>query len=290
MNPVQPPDALRVDEMVRAALEEDGAGADVTSELIGLGDRRATGEIVVSAPVVLCGVDVAHAVFRRVDASCEFEALHRDGERLQAGETACWMTGRATTILTAERTALNFLQRMSGVATLASRFVEAVRGTGTVILDTRKTIPLWRDLDKYAVRCGGARNHRLALDAMVLVKDNHLRTIGGVAPLIERIDAKRREGVFVEVEVDSITLLEAILPAGVDRIMLDNFTPAQVAQALDRVRAFRSVHPGARFEIEVSGGVTLENVRAYAQPGVDFISVGAITHSAPAAAMSLQFS
>jgi nicotinate-nucleotide pyrophosphorylase (carboxylating) len=175
---------------------------------------------------------------------------------------------------------------MSGVATLASRFVDAVRGTGVVILDTRKTIPLWREFDKYAVRCGGAQNHRRALDAMVLIKDNHVRAIGGPDRLAEVLAQRTRDGEFIEVEVDSIDALNLVLPAGVDRIMLDNFTPGQVGDALEFVRAFHAAH-GSRPEIEVSGSITLDNVRDYARPGVDFISVGAITHSAPAAPMSL---
>jgi nicotinate-nucleotide pyrophosphorylase (carboxylating) len=194
--------------------------------------------------------------------------------------------GRAASVVSSERTALNFLQRLCGIATHAARFVHAVEGTGVVILDTRKTTPLWRELEKYAVRCGGAQNHRRDLHAMVLIKDNHIRAMGGRDELLRRLACGDRPG-FVEVEVDSLDFLRALLGARVDRIMLDNFTPAGVAGALTLVRAHRASHPG-RLEIEVSGGVTLENVRDYAQPGVDFISVGALTHSAPAAAMSLE--
>jgi len=287
MKHIDPPDAKRVEAMVIGALEEDGAGGDVTSVFAGLADRTAEATIDVSAPVTLCGIDVAREVFRRVDAACAFEALRHDRQHVAAGDAVCRVRGRAVSILAAERTALNFLQRMSGVATLASRFVEAVQGTGAVILDTRKTIPLWRELDKYAVRCGGAQNHRRSLDAMVLVKDNHVRVLGGPEHLIEAIAVRKHDGQFVEVEVDSIDFLRALLKVRVDRIMLDNFTPAQVAEAMERVREFRAAHTVRHLEIEVSGGITLENVRDYAQPGVDFISVGAITHSAPAAPMSL---
>jgi nicotinate-nucleotide pyrophosphorylase (carboxylating) len=287
MKHIDPPDPKRVEAMVRGALEEDGVGGDVTSVFVGLGERTADGTIAVSAPVTLCGIDVAREVFRRVDVACTFEALRHDGQHVAAGEVVCHVHGRAGSILAAERTALNFLQRMSGVATMAARFVEAVHGTGAVILDTRKTIPLWRELDKYAVRCGGAQNHRRALDAMVLVKDNHVRALGGPERLIEAITGRKHDGQFVEVEVDSIDFLRALLKVRVDRIMLDNFTPVQVADAMERVREFRAAQTVRRLEIEVSGGITLENVRDYAQPGVDFISVGAITHSAPAAPMSL---
>jgi nicotinate-nucleotide pyrophosphorylase (carboxylating) len=196
-------------------------------------------------------------------------------------------TARAASIVAAERTALNFMQHMSGVATLTSRFVDAVDGTGVVILDTRKTIPLWRELDKYAVRCGGAQNHRRSLDAMVLVKDNHVRALGGPQPLIDIIAARGENAGFVEVEVDSMQFLEQLLAVHVDRIMLDNFSPGQVGDALELIRSMRAARADARIEIEVSGGITLDSVRDYALPGVDYISVGALTHSAPAAPMSL---
>jgi nicotinate-nucleotide pyrophosphorylase (carboxylating) len=286
MTRVDPLDPGRVAALVQAALEEDGAHADATARYLGLGDHRASAEIRVAGRVTVSGIDVARAVFRGVDAACTFDALARDAEAAEAGSAVARVEGRAASILAAERTALNFLQRMSGVATLATRFVEAVRGTGVAILDTRKTIPLWRELDKYAVRCGGARNHRASLDAMVMVKDNHVRALGGAGALLDRI-ARATDRGFIEVEVDSIDLLEKVIPARVDRVMLDNFTPARVAEAMEVVRAFRAAHAGRRLEVEVSGGITLENVRDYAQPGVDFISVGALTHSAPAAPMSL---
>jgi nicotinate-nucleotide pyrophosphorylase (carboxylating) len=287
MSRLDPPDMKRVVAMIRAALDEDGAGHDVTSAFVGLGERVAAGVIHVSAPITLCGIDVAREVFQLVDAASTFHAFHHDGERVPEGEAFCRVEGKAASIMAAERTALNFLQRLCGVATLASRFVDAVRGTGVVILDTRKTIPLWRELDKYAVRCGGAQNHRRALDAMVLIKDNHVRAIGGPERLVEMLAQRTRAGEFVEVEVDSIDVLNLLLPAGVDRIMLDNFTPGQVGDAVKLVRAFRAAQGRSRPEIEVSGGITLENVCDYAQPGVDYISIGAITHSAPAASMSL---
>jgi nicotinate-nucleotide pyrophosphorylase (carboxylating) len=283
---VELPDPERMGAVVEAALEEDGAHHDLTASFLELGDCEAVAEIVAGAPLVVCGLDVAREVFRRVDARCGFDALLADGDRIAAGAALCRLAGRAASIVAAERTALNFLQRMSGVATLASRYVAAVEGTGVVILDTRKTIPLWREIDKYAVRCGGAQNHRRALDAMVLVKDNHVRALGGPQALIAWLERTAHDQ-FVEVEVDSLAFLKALAPSRVDRIMLDNFSPAQVAEALDFLRAFGASHAGRRIEIEVSGGITLENIRDYAQPGVDFISVGAITHSAPAAPMSL---
>ena len=286
MSPIAPLDPDRVAAIVQVALDEDAAQRDLTSSFLGLGDRTAVAEIAVAAPVTVCGIDVALDVFRHVDAICTLEALQGDGDQLPAGAAICRVEGRAASIVAAERTALNFLQRMSGVATLASRYVAAVDGTGVVILDTRKTIPLWRELDKYAVRCGGAQNHRRALDTMVLIKDNHIHALGGPQALIEHLAGASGDQ-FIEVEVDSMEFLKALTASRVDRIMLDNFTIVQVAEALEYMREFHSENEGRRIEIEVSGGITLENVRDYAQPGVDFISVGAITHSAPAAPMSL---
>lgn len=286
MNRFEPLEPARVDAAVRAALDEDGAQRDITSGFLGLGERLVVAEIQVSAPTVVCGIDVAREVFRQVDPACGFDALCADGARAGTDTVICRIEGRAAPILAAERTALNFLQRMCGVATLAARFVAAVEGTGVVILDTRKTIPLWRELDKYAVRCGGAQNHRRALNTMVLVKDNHMRALGGPRALLEQLSRSAHDQ-FIEVEVDSIDFLQQVVATHADRIMLDNFSPSQVAAAMEWLRTFRSSHPGRRLEIEVSGGVTLENIRDYVQPGVDFISVGAITHSAPAAPMSL---
>ncbi len=281
MTRLDAPDPVRIAARVSVAITEDGARDDATVAFLDLGERAADATIDVAAAISLSGIDIAREVFRQIDASCTFEALRGDGDRVAAGATLCRIRGRAASIVAAERTALNFLQHMSGVATLTSRFVDAVAGTGVVILDTRKTIPLWRELDKYAVRCGGAQNHRRSLDAMVLVKDNHITALGGPAVLIELM-RKRADSGFVEVEVDSLQFLQELLAVRVDRIMLDNFTPAQVSEALELVRA-----RGSRIEIEVSGGITLDTVRDYALPGVDYISVGAITHSAPAASMSL---
>jgi nicotinate-nucleotide pyrophosphorylase (carboxylating) len=287
MTRLDAPDPARMVAMVQAALAEDGARQDATVAFLDLGAREASATIDVAAGITLSGIDIAHEVFRQIDASCTFAASHRDGDRIAPGGTICTIQGRAASIVTAERTALNFLQHMSGVATLTSRFVDAVAGTGVVILDTRKTIPLWRELDKYAVRCGGAQNHRRSLDAMVLVKDNHVRALGGPEALIAQLADRGGDDGFVEVEVDSMQFLEQLLAVHVDRIMLDNFTPGQVGDALELVRSVRATRADKRVEIEVSGGITLDTVRDFALPGVDYISVGAITHSAPAASMSL---
>jgi nicotinate-nucleotide pyrophosphorylase (carboxylating) len=283
---------LRPDVVTRAvsgALEEDAAAHDATVAYLSLGDRTARGEIRVAEATVACGISVAREVFRQVDERIHFESSVHDGEHLDARAVLCTLEGPAASMLAAERTALNFLQRLCGVATYAARFVDAVRGTGVVILDTRKTTPLWRELEKYAVRCGGANNHRRDLGAMILVKDNHVRAVGGREALLDTI-ARAERAPFVEVEVDSIEFLRLLLESPalpkIDRVMLDNFMPARVTEALRLIATQRA--RGVRIEVEVSGGVTLETVRAYAQPGVDFISVGALTHSAVAAPMSLE--
>jgi nicotinate-nucleotide pyrophosphorylase (carboxylating) len=244
-------------------------------------------EIRAGAPLVTSGIDVARAVFREIDPAIRFDAKVQDGDAVAAGDVLCRLRGRAASIVSAERCALNFLQRMCGIASQAARFVRAVEGTGVVILDTRKTTPLWRELEKYAVRCGGAGSHRRDLSSMVLVKDNHVRAMGGYPALLAHL-ARAPRPPFLEVEVDSVESLRALSGAPVDRIMLDNLTPSLVAQALEVVRGFPAAHTGAGPEVEVSGGITLDNVRAYAQPGVDFISVGALTHSSPAASVSLE--
>jgi nicotinate-nucleotide pyrophosphorylase (carboxylating) len=218
-----------------------------------------------------------------------FRAYLGDGDRCSVGKNVLSVEGPAKSMLAAERVALNFLQRLSGVATLASRFVESVAGTGVTILDTRKTTPLWRDLEKYAVRCGGAQNHRRDLRSQVLVKENHVRVLGGPDALVEKLErVGKPKDMFVEVEVDSLEFLEKILGSPIDRVMLDNFTPGEVRSALDTIQRYKFENEGASLEVEVSGGITLDNIGAFAVEGVDYISVGALTHSAPALPMSLE--
>lgn len=283
-----------VRETVRAALEEDGAWADATVAFLGLADRQIRADIVSDAAGVVAGIDVARECFSLVEPTIEFDALVRDGEKIAPEDVLCRLQGRSNAILAAERVALNFVQRLSGIATLSASFVEKAAGAGVTILDTRKTTPLLRDLEKYAVRCGGAQNHRRNLEAMVLVKENHIRSLGGPAKLIEFLKARRHkesgagEAPFVEVEIDSLDFLKDILGAPVDRVMFDNFTPQQVRDGLEIVKEFKRKNPGAALEIEVSGGINLQNVSDYAVNGVDFISVGALTHSATALTLSLE--
>jgi nicotinate-nucleotide pyrophosphorylase (carboxylating) len=275
--------------MVKAALEEDGARSDATVALVGVSEDAIAADVIASGGGVVCGIDLARETFRQMDDAAVFEVRAGDCDKCTDGSVVCSLQGSARAILAAERVALNFLQRLSGIATLAAAFVDKVSGSGVTILDTRKTTPLWRDLEKYAVRCGGAQNHRRDLSAMVLVKENHVRAIGGPDVLVARLEkAGRASGRFVEVEVDSLEFLQKLLGAPIDRVMLDNFTPAEVVEALTVINAFKRAHSATRLEVEISGGVTLDNVAAYALDGVDYISVGALTHSAPALAMSLE--
>jgi nicotinate-nucleotide pyrophosphorylase (carboxylating) len=288
-NHVKKPDKKTIEKTVDAALEEDGARADATIELVGIGDNWIEADVIAGGDGVVCGVDVARESFHQMDRAVDFDDRLVDGDPCGDGEIVFTLAGPARAIIAAERVALNFLQQLSGIATLAAAFVARVEGTGVTILDTRKTTPLLRDLEKYAVRCGGAKNHRRDLRAMVLVKENHVRAVGGPEALIARLEEKESpEGMFVEVEVDSVGFLRKLLGAPVDRVMLDNFTPKRVREALRIIDNFKRTHSGAEVEVEVSGGLTLDNVDAYALDGVDFISVGALTHSAPALPMSLE--
>src|SRR5262245_1163562 len=283
--------------LVKWALSEDVGSGDITTLNAlpsGVGARAA---IVVKGPGVVAGVEIARLTFRELDPSLKFDALVPDGAEVEAGVAVARVFGPAGPILTGERTALNFLQRLSGIATLTRAYVRAVEGTGTVILDTRKTTPGLRYLEKYAVKMGGGDNHRFALWDMYLVKDNHIRAAGGVTQAIERIQ-RTRQDVPLEVEVESIAQLREALRPGVDRILVDNRTVDEVKAAVAEVDRWsqanpaddRVKRPGAKRwpEIEVSGGITLETVRSYAATGVDYLSVGALTHSAPAVNLSLE--
>lgn len=280
-----PSEREEMDAIVREALDEDGAGADATVAFLGIENAPVDAAIIAGQDAVVAGLGPAQRAFALCGDGARFEGRVSDGDAVHAGDVVAVVEGPAAAVLGAERVALNFLQRLSGVATLTRRFVERVAGTGVTILDTRKTTPLWRDLEKYAVRCGGGQNHRRDLGAMVLVKENHIRAKGGSGALVAHLEARGRTGAFVEVEVDSLAFLDAVLPAPVDRVMLDNFSPRDVRAALDRISAARGAAP---VEVEVSGGITLENVGEYAIAGVDYISVGALTHSAPAVDFSLE--
>jgi nicotinate-nucleotide pyrophosphorylase (carboxylating) len=260
---------------VRAFLAEDVGDGDVTAESVVPADARLEASLLLKERGVLAGLEVAEAVFRELDPDLEFAALAADGEQVQ-GEVA-HISGNARALLTGERTALNLLGRLSGIATLTRRYVDAVSGTGAVILDTRKTTPGMRVLEKLAVRAGGATNHRFGLFDAVLIKDNHLRLGGGVAESVRRA---KETGLPVEVECETLDDVRAALDAEADTILLDNMTPAQLREA---VRAI-----AGRAKTEASGGVTLDTVREVAETGVDYISVGALTHAARSLDVSME--
>ena len=285
-------------QLVQYALSEDVGTGDITTLNALPSGVNARAVIVTRADGVAAGIDVARLTFREAEPRLKFRPLAQDGERLSAGAALAQVTGDVGGILKAERTALNFLQRMCGVATLTRRFVDLVQGTGATILDTRKTTPGLRFLEKYAVRCGGGENHRLALWDMYLVKDNHIRAAGGVTAALERILRTRQGDLLLEVEVESLDQLREALRPEVDRILVDNRPPAEVRRAVEAVDEWCATHPpdsprmrpGARRwpEVEVSGGITLGTARGYAETGADYLSIGALTHSAPALNLSLE--
>ena len=285
-------------QLVKYALSEDVGTGDITTLNTIPSGVHARAALVAKAPGVIAGVDVVRLTFREADATLKFRPLLRDGAAVDAGAAIAQVVGDAGSILKAERTALNFLQHLSGVATLTRRFVDAIQGTGARILDTRKTTPGIRFLEKYAVTCGGGENHRLALWDMYLVKDNHIRAAGGVTAALDRISRTRQGDLLLEVEIDSLDQLREALRPDVDRILIDNRPIADVRKAVEQVDRWCREHPpdsprarpGAKRwpEVEVSGGLTLESVRAFAETGVDYLSVGALTHSAPALDVSLE--
>jgi nicotinate-nucleotide pyrophosphorylase (carboxylating) len=269
--------AETLDAIVRAALAEDVGSGDLTTDAVVPADLRCRAELVLEEPGVVAGVPAARAVFQALDSSLRLEPLFEEGAHVQGVPVRlAELEGTARAILTGERTALNLLGRLCGIATLTARYVGLVEGTAATILDTRKTTPGLRALEKYAVRCGGAANHRHGLDDAILLKENHLRLAGGIAPAV----AALRNGRPIEVEAETLAEVAEALEAGVERILLDNMTPEEVRHAVELV--------AGRAQLEASGGISLGNVRAYAETGVDFISVGALTHSARSLHVSLE--
>ena len=270
------------DDFVRRVLAEDlGRGGDVTSNATIAEDARFSAAMNARQKIVVAGIDIAAAFFRQLDKQVEIELIAKDGERVTHGTTLMRISGSARAMLAVERSALNTLQHLCGIATLTRQYADAIEGTGTVLLDTRKTIPGLRVLDKYAARMGGAQNHRMRLDDGVLIKDNHVAVCGGVAEAVQRAKAANT-GLQVQVEVDRIDQIEPALAVGADRLLLDNMDPAQLREAVSLV--------AKRVPLEASGGVTLETIRFLAETGVDFISVGRITQSAPAVDIGLDYS
>ena len=270
-----------VDDFVRRVLAEDlGTGGDVTSRATISADARFTAELVTREPIVVAGIDLAEAFFRALDEDMAVEQLASDGDRIDSGAALMRLSGNARAMLAAERSALNTLQHLSGIATLTRRYADAIAGTGATLLDTRKTIPGLRALEKYAARMGGAENHRMRLDDGILIKDNHVAVAGGVGAAVRA--AKAAEiGLKVQVEVDSIEQIEEALDAGADRLLLDNMDERALRQAVELV--------GGRVPLEASGGVRLETIRKIAETGVDYISVGRITQSAPAVDIGMDY-
>ena len=275
------PDTFDLDEFVARVLAEDlGKGGDVTSVSTIASDARFTAAMNARQALVVAGIEIAAAFFRTLDREARIDLLADDGERVEHGTTLMRLSGNARAMLAAERSALNTLQHLSGIATLTGQYVDAIAGTGAALLDTRKTIPGLRVLEKFASRMGGAQNHRMRLDDGILIKDNHVAVCGGVAEAVRRAKAADG-GLQVQVEVDRIDQIEPALSAGADRLLLDNMDPSMLRQAIALV--------AGRVLLEASGGVTLDTIRFIAETGIDFISVGRITQSAPAADIGLDY-
>ena len=265
------------------ALEEDVGPGDFTTLWTFPAGRRAEAGVVAKAHGVIAGMEVAREVFRRIDPALEVTAHVEDGAAVSPGDPVLSLRGAARSILTGERVALNFLQRLSGVATVTRRYVEAVAGTGARVIDTRKTTPGMRAFEKRAVVAGGGANHRFGLHDMVLIKENHVAAAGGITAAVETVRSHNGAGLKVEVETTNLAEVEEALRVGVDRIMFDNMPVPLLREAVALVAARGDARP----ETEASGGITLETIRPVAETGVDFISVGALTHSAPALDLSL---
>ena len=271
----------RIDTLIDLALEEDVAFGDVTSQSIFPADHTSRAVILAREDMVVCGLDVAKRVFNRVDPAISIQMEASDGDSVSNGSVLIHAEGSTISLLTAERTALNFLQRLSGIASLSHQYSEAAAktGTGVRIVDTRKTTPGWRSLEKYAVRCGGCFNHRASLSEHVLIKENHITAAGSLKNAVQRSRHYAAHCAKIEVETETLDDVREALDAGAEVIMLDNMAPSMITEAVAMINKAAS--------IEISGGVTLKTIADYALPGVDVISIGALTHSAPSADFSM---
>jgi len=275
------PSGFNLNEFVTGTLAEDlGIGGDVTSAATMRGEAQFTAAIVARELITVAGLEIAAAMFHALDPEVEIAELADDGDRIDAGGILMRLEGNARAMLAAERSALNTLQHLSGIATLTRSYVDEIAGTGAILIDTRKTIPGLRVLDKYAVRMGGAQNHRMRLDDGVLIKDNHVAACGGIAEAVKRAKAANT-GLEVQVEVDRLDQIEPALAAGAERLLLDNMAPPMLREAVELV--------AGRVPLEASGGIRLETIRAIAESGVNFISAGRITQSAPAVDIGLDY-
>ena len=267
--------------LVRSALAEDVGSGDVTTMSLIAQDSFASGVIVAKEPLVVAGVDLAIASFREIEKSIDFSVEVLDGQDGDFFQPIIRIHGPARALLTAERTALNFVQRLSGIATLTAKFVQQVSGTNTKILDTRKTVPGWRVLEKYAVACGGGTNHRFGLYDQVMIKDNHLVAVGGNIKKAVKCARKNYPKLKIEVEADTVQQAKTAAEAGADIILLDNMSREELSQSIELING--------RSKTEASGGITMDTVREIAETGVDYISIGALTHSAPAVDIGFDF-
>ena len=272
--------------LIRQALKEDSAWRDVTSRATIKGDKFITADLVAKSAGVVCGLETAREVFKTLDTKCCVNTCVKDGAKVRKGKVIARVAGPVKAILAGERTALNFLQHLSGIATLTRRYVDKTKGTCAKIYDTRKTVPGLRSLEKYAVRCGGGRNHRMDLSEMALVKDNHIAAAGGITGAVKKI-RKYRPSIKIEIECDTLAQVNEALSTDADIIMLDNMSPAQVKKAVAEITGHGKLSGKTRPEIEISGGINLSTVGGYAKLGCNRISVGALTHSAPALDISL---
>lgn len=275
------PHGIIVRAVTDALAEDLGLAGDITTDATIPPETQSVASFAARTPGVISGIEVARQAFLALDPTVAFEALARDGDTAMKGERVARVTGSARTILTGERVALNFMGRMSGIATLTRAYVDAIAGTRATIVDTRKTTPGLRAFEKYAVRCGGGMNHRVGLFDAILIKDNHIVAAGGLTNAIGRARARAGHLVKIEVEVDTLEQLDEVLALKADAVLLDNMNPEQLKEAVTRVKG--------RMLTEASGGVNLQTVRAIAEAGVDLISIGALTHSAPVLDLGLDF-
>ena len=278
-------DASAYRDLLKSFLDEDLGSGDITTETTVSATQRARGEIIAKAPLVLAGIELFAEVFRLLDKTTSTEIICHDGEELTPGNIPARVYASARALLSGERVALNLLQRLSGVATQTRRYVRAIEGTGARILDTRKTTPGLRALEKYAVLVGGGKSHRKDLGEAVLIKENHIRLAGGVRAALAAAEAARGRAAWIEIEVTNLDELSEALSNAPDVILLDNMSPQLVGQCVAQVRARDEKK---QILTEASGGITLANVRAFAEAGVDWISVGALTHSSPAVDLSFE--
>ncbi len=277
--------AMNIDEIIEKAILEDVGDGDHTSLSTIPDTAKGKAQLLVKQNGVLAGVEVARKVFKRVDPELKMEVFIQDGTNVKVGDVAFTIEGKSISILTAERLALNFMQRMSGIATQTNQIVDLLEGTNTKVLDTRKTTPNLREVEKYSVKVGGGENHRFGLYDMIMIKDNHIDFAGGISNAIlatqKYLQEKGKENLKIEIEVRNFDELEQVLEiGGIHRIMLDNFTPAEIREAVDRINGL--------YETEASGGITIDTIRAYAEGGVDYISVGALTHQIKSLDLSLK--